>query len=277
MEELPLGPDSMPQPGVPRGVVTKHALTSTVFANTLERPYWIYIPAQLKPDTPAPYMVFQDGDGYQALDGDFRVPVVFDNLIARGEIPPLIGIFIQPGMIAPTTPGGKPEHNRSFEYDLITDQYVRFLAQDLLPAVAKLNPLSDKANDHAIAGCSSGGICAFTAAWFRPDLFSKVMSHVGSFADMRGGHDFPSLVRKNLPAKPIRVFLQGSSNDLDWEKGHWWLANLTMHAALVFAKYDVKTSWDAGRHSGKNGGAGLPESLRWLWRPSRAAPPVGPA
>jgi enterochelin esterase family protein len=211
-------------------------------------------------------MVFQDGGGYVDENGEVRAPIVFDNLISRGELPPIIGIFINPGALAPKEPGGQPGSNRSVEYDTLSDDYVRFLTEEIIPEVGRSYNLSQAAADHAICGCSSGGICAFTAAWHRPDVFSKVLSHVGSFADIRGGHVYPFLVRKTKPAKPIRVFLQGSSNDLDCEWGNWWLANLQMAAALKFAGYDVATAWDSGNHSLKNGGAILPDSLRWLWR-----------
>jgi enterochelin esterase family protein len=261
-----LGPDSQRQEGVPRGTVTKYSWKSRIFAGT-ERDYWVYVPAQYDASRPAAVMVFQDGGNYVNENGPFRVPVVFDNLIHRKEIPVVVGIFINPGVFPPEKPGAKPVSNRSFEYDTLSDQYARFLIEEILPEVGKQVSLSADPRDRAICGISSGGICAFTVAWERPDQFSKVLSHVGSFVNIRGGHVYPSLIRKTKPPKPIRVFLQGGANDLDNEHGHWPLANQEMAAALKFAGYDYRFEYGVGKHSGVHGGAILPESLRWLWRP----------
>ncbi len=259
-----LGPDSQRQPGVPRGVITKSEWRSTIFPGTL-RDYWVYVPAQYAPDKPACVMVFQDGGYYVNEEGEYRVPVVFDNLIHQGKMPVTIGIFIDPGQFPPVAPGQPPLRNRAFEYDSLGSQYVQFLVEEILPEVGRKYSLTREASARAICGSSSGGICAFTAAWERPDVFSKVLSHVGSFADFRGGHQYPSLVRKT-PPKPIRVFLQAGSNDLDIQAGHWPLLNLEMAAALQFAGYDSRLEYGDGGHDGKHAGAILPESLVWLWR-----------
>jgi enterochelin esterase family protein len=258
-DDYKLGPDSMKQEGVPEGKVTKHSWTSTIFPGTV-RDYWVYVPAQYDAKKPACVMVFQDGNTYQRLNGEFRVPIVFDNLIHKKEMPVTIGIFIEPG-------GSKdrPRNNRSFEYDTLSDQYTRFLEKEILPEVAKDYNLRTDAAGRAICGLSSGGICAFTAAWERPDLFSKVLSHVGSFTNIRGGDVYPGLVRKT-EKKPIRVFLQDGSGDLDNQYGNWPLANQQMAAALKYKKYDYKFEYGDGGHNGKHGGAILPDSLRWLWR-----------
>ncbi len=262
-----LGPDSMVKPGVPQGKVTKMPpWTSKIFEGTV-RDWWIYVPAQYDAAKPASLMVFQDGSGYVNLNGDFRVPTVFDNLIAAKEMPVTIAVFINPGVVPPAegAKGAKPRQNRSFEYDTVSDQYVRFLEKEILPEVEKEYRLSKDAKDRAICGISSGGICAFTAAWERPDLFGKVLSQVGSFTNIRGGDIYPGVIRK-AEHKPIRVFLQDGSHDLDNAFGNWPLANQSMAAALAFAKYDYKFEFGTGHHSGKHGGAILPESLRWLWR-----------
>ena len=259
-----LGPDSQRQPGVPRGTVTQHEWRSTIFPGT-ERAYWIYVPAQYKPDQPADVMVFQDGGGYVSEEGDTRAPVVFDNLIHQGKLPVTIGIFINPGHFPPVAPGKEPISNRSFEYDTLSDQYARFLMEEILPSVGAKYRLTADANGRGICGASSGGICSFTVAWQRPDAFRKVLSHVGSFGDHRGGHVYPTLVRKT-PPKPIRVFLQAGSNDLDIPQGHWPLVNLEMAAALNFAGYDYRLEYGDGEHNTRHGGAILPESLIWLWR-----------
>jgi len=259
-----LGPDSQRHAGVPQGVVTQHAWRSAIFPGT-ERSYWVYVPAQYTGDQPAHVMVFQDGGSYVSEEGQFRVPVVFDNLIQQGKMPVTIGIFINPGVFPAVAEGKDPISNRSFEYDTLSDQYTRFLLEEILPTVGENYRLTDNPDQRAICGCSSGGICSWTVAWERPDAFRKVLSHVGSFANIRGGHVYPTLIR-NTPPKPIRIFLQAGSNDLDVPWGHWPLANLEMAAALNFMEYDYRLDFGDGVHSGEHGGAILPASLVWLWR-----------
>jgi enterochelin esterase family protein len=257
------GPDSMEHPDVPKGKVTKHTWKSEIFPGT-ERDWWLYVPAQYDPKLPACVMVFQDGGSYVNTKGDFRVPIVFDNLIHKKEMPVTIGIFISPGTF-PAEQGQKPRSNRSFEYDTLSKQYAEFLEKEILPEVSKSYNLRKDAAGRAICGISSGGICAFTVAWEMPDLFSKVLSHVGSFTNIRGGDVYPGKIRKT-PKKPIRVFLQAGEKDLDNEHGNWPLANQQMALALKFKGYDYKFEMGREGHNGKHGGAILPESLRWLWR-----------
>ncbi|MDQ3813815.1 MAG: alpha/beta hydrolase-fold protein, partial [Armatimonadota bacterium] len=248
-------------PDVPKGTVTQQPKwKSNVFPGT-ERDWWVYVPAQYKPDSPACVMVFQDGGGVK----DY-VPVVFDNLIAAGDMPITVGIFINPG----TKDGGKS--NRSFEYDTLSDQYARFLLEEILPEVEKTTKLRHDAASRAIAGASSGGICAWTVAWERPNEFGKVLSWIGSFTNIasgktlrEGGHNYPFLIRKT-EKKPIRVFLQDGSNDLDNVHGNWPLANQQMAKALAFAGYDYQFVYGQGFHSAQHGRAILPDTLRWLWR-----------
>ncbi len=264
-EEYQLRSDSKPQEGVPVGEVTKYRWTESKVYPGTERDYWVYVPAQYDSAKPACVMVFQDGGGYVSLKGHSRVPTVFDNLIHQGEMPVTIGIFINPGVVPPTRPGSKGRRNRSFEYDSLGDQYARFLLDEIIPEVGKNYNLVDKAEGRAICGISSGGICAFTAAWERPDAFSKVVSYVGSFTNIRGGHVYQALIRKT-ERKPIRVFLQDGVNDLDNLHGHWPLSNRQMAAALKFAGYDYRFEMGDGGHNGRHGGAILPEMLRWTWR-----------
>lgn len=256
-DDYQLGPDSIERPDVPKGKVTRHSWTSKIFPETT-RDYWVYVPAQYDARVPACVMVFQDGENYANPKGPFRVPTVFDNLIARKEMPVTIGIFINPGRLAKGS-------NRSFEYDTLSDQYARFLEAEILPEVARDHNLRQDAEGRAIGGISSGGICAFTAAWERPDLFSKVLSHVGSFTNIRHGDTYPGIIRKTNPPRKIRVFLQDGSGDLDNEHGNWPLGNQQMAAALKFQKYDHRFVFGDGGHNGKHGGAILPDSLRWLW------------
>ncbi|HYT88699.1 MAG TPA: alpha/beta hydrolase-fold protein [Gemmataceae bacterium] len=269
-DDYQLGPDSMEQAGVPKGEIHEYKnWESSVFKGTL-RDWWIYVPKQYDGKEPACVMVFQDGGGYKNPKGQYRATTVLDNLIHKKELPVIIGIFINPG----TFPGKdkkKGGSNRSFEYDSLTPQYAEFLEKEILPEVSKKFKLRQDAAGRGICGASSGGICSFTVAWERPDLFSKVLSHIGSFTNIRGGDRYPGIIRKS-PNKPIRVFLQDGSNDLDNPAGHWYLSNLQMEAALKFKKYDYKTVWGDGGHTGKHGGAILPDSLRWLWRDTPPAP-----
>jgi enterochelin esterase family protein len=259
------GPDSQKQDGVPEGTVTQHRWeNSKIFPGTV-RDYWVYVPQQYDGTKPACVMVFQDGQWYQNKTGDFRVPIVFDNLIHKGDMPVTIGVFISPGTFPPEKEGAKPRSNRSYEYDSLSDEYARFLLEEILPEVGKTHKLTDDPNGRAICGISSGGICAWTVAWERPDAFRKVLSHVGSFTNIRGGHAYPALIRKTEP-KPIRVFLQEGEGDLDNLFGNWPLANREMAAALKYAGYEHEFVMGEGGHNGKHGGAILPDSLRWLWK-----------
>jgi len=263
------GPDSQRKADVPRGTVTEHVWQSKIFPDTIRR-YCVYVPAQYVAAQPAAVMVFQDGHAYVNETGDFRVPIVFDNLIHQGDMPPTIAVLVDPGHQGnqlPAKPGWNPKPaNRSYEYDTLSDQYARMLIDEILPEVGKTYNLTDDPNLRAICGMSSGGICAWTVAWERPDAFRKVMSHIGSFTNIRGGHDCQAQIRKTEPNKPIRVFLQDGSNDLDNQHGNWWLGNQQMAASLKFAKYDHQFVTGDGGHNGNHGGAIFPDSLRWLWR-----------
>lgn len=260
-----LGPDSQPQPGVPAGREEKFALpTSRIFPGA-EHDCWVYVPAQYDAAKPACVMVFQDGGGYVTRDGQWRVPVVFDNLIAKNEMPVTIGIFINPGVVPAARDGALARYNRSFEYDGLGDRYARFLIEEVLPEVGKKYTLSANPDDRAIGGASSGAICAFTAAWERPDAFRRVFSTIGTYVGLRGGNDYPTLIRKYEP-RPLRVFLQDGLNDLNIYGGDWWVANLAMDRSLKWAGYEVEAIWGDGAHDGKQGSAILPDALRWLWK-----------
>ncbi len=265
-EEYQLGPNSQSYEGIPSGTLTQHTWKSTIYPNTT-RDYYVYVPAQYDASQPAALMVFQDGHTYVKADGDFRVPTVFDNLISQGKMPVTLGLFVNPGHSLDSLPPANPwkATNRSREYDEVSDNYGRFLQEELIPELKKRYNISDDPTMRAIAGISSGGICAFTAAWFYPEHFHKVMSHIGSFTDIRGGHNYPSMIRKQ-EKKELRVFMQDGSQDLNNEHGNWWLANLQMESALQYRRYDYRFVEGTGGHSGNHGGAILPESLAWLWR-----------
>lgn len=259
--------DNLPDPNSPKGELRDMGIFKSKVFDGTSRHWWIYVPKQYDGKTPACVMVFQDGQNYKEF-----VPTTFDNLIARNEMPVTVGIFIEPGKFE----NGKS--NRSFEYDTLSDQYARFLLDEILPEAEKTVKLRHDAAGRAIAGISSGGICAFTVAWERPEAFSKVLSWVGSFTNIasgktgkEGGHNYPALIRKT-PPKPIRIFLQDGENDLDNVHGSWPLANQQMARALSFAKYDYQFVYGEGFHSNKHGRAILPDSLRWLWRETPSAP-----
>ena len=267
-DEFKASPDHEPRAGVPQGIVTKMPpWESKIFAGTT-REWWLYVPAQYKTGQPAAVMVFQDGHDYVGLKGNWRAPIVFDNLLARGEMPVTIGIFINPGHDAAkgAIESAWKSSNRSLEYDSLGDAYARFLLEEILPEVAKTYTLTSDPDQRAICGASSGGICAFTVAWERPDAFHKVLSTIGSFVNLRGGNAYPSLIRKT-EKKPLRVFLEDSSGDLDNRFGNWPLANQQMDAALRYMKYDVRFDFaDGYGHNSQHGGSIFPDALRWLWR-----------
>lgn len=261
-EEYVLGLDSLPQPGVPAGTIIQRQQTSRIYPGVVHD-WWFHVPAQYDPARPACVMVYQDGQCYM---NDCKVPTVMENLIHRGELPVTISIFIAPGCV----PGAPPaptleESQRSIEYDTLSGRYASFLMEEILPEVAREYNLRTDAAGHGIGGISSGGICAFTVAWERPDAFSKVLSHCGSFTDIRGGHLYPSMVRRN-DRKPIRVFLQTGTRDFDRIWGNWELANRTMASALTFKEYDYKLVVGHGAHDPWHGACILPETMKWLWR-----------
>ncbi len=245
---------------VPKGAITKYTFDqSQIFPGT-SRDYWIYVPQQYDPAKPACVHVNQDGV-------QFNAPAVFDQLIASKEMPVTIGIFVTPGRLKATSPNALDRFNRSYEYDAVNDNYVRFLLDELLPHIIrehKLN-LSTHGNDRSIAGSSSGAICAFTAAWERPDAFRRVFSAIGTYVGLRGGDRYPTLIRKTEP-KPLRVFLQDGSADQNIYCGDWWMANQTLERALVYAGYEVNHVWGDGGHSNKHGTEIFADVMRWLWK-----------
>ena len=264
-DDYTLGPESQRQEGVPQGTVTVRRWTTSKIYPGTQREYMVYVPKQYDPAQPAALMVFQDGRSYADEAGQFRATIVMDNLIHKQQIPVMIGLFISPGEIPPARPGGQPRRNRSYEYDSVSDDYARFLLDEMLPELNKEYKLTTDPEQRCICGISSGGICAWSVAWFRPDAFRKVISHVGSFANIRGGHVYPALIRK-AERKPIRVFLQDGSGDLDNLFGSWPIANQEMAAALKYAGYDYRFEFGDGGHNGKHGGVLLPEAMKWVWR-----------
>ncbi|MBI2477360.1 MAG: esterase family protein [Planctomycetia bacterium] len=266
-DQYTLGPDSLPQEGVPKGEVTKYAWNeSKIYPGTV-RNYFVYVPQQYDANKPACVFVCQDRVMYEA-------PTVFDNLIHKGEMPVTIGIFIEPGDVplksdeAPRKrPDGRPapRQNRSVEYDTLSDVYSKFLLEEILPEVSKKYNLTTDPAGRCIGGSSSGGICAFTVCWERPAAFRKCFTTVGSFTNIRGGNAYPDLIR-NSEKKPIRVFQQDGANDIVNQFGSWPEANKALAAALQEKGYDHKFVFGEGVHSAKHGTAIFPDAMRWMWR-----------
>jgi enterochelin esterase family protein len=236
------------------------------------RDVFVHTAAGHDPGRPANLIVFNDGSGYLARKGPVRAGAVLDTLHAKGEIPPTVAVFVDPGRLwrgegGPAADTGPDWSQRRAEYDALTPTYGRFLLEDLLPFVENTQrlTLTDDPAGRLICGISSGGICAFTTAWFHTASFGRVLSHCGSFVNIDGGHNYPFLVR-STPRKAIRVLVQGGENDGRNVYGDWPLANRTMADALAFAGYDCRFEFGTGGHTLRHGGAIFAESIRWLWR-----------
>lgn len=272
-----IGPDSMEQDGVPRGkIVGPHTLPCQVYPGTAHT-YWVYVPAQYDPKSPAALMVWNDGQAFKNEKGDLRAQNVMDNLIHRREIPVMLGVFINPGK-RPDQPEPNPKEwgdrttNRPTEYNTPDDKYARIICDELLPELQKTYNLSKDPEMRGIGGASSGAIAAFMVAWERPSEFRKVVSLIGSFTNLRGGHVYPERVLA-AEKKPIRVMFQDGRNDNRALKGDrydeqrdWFKQNVRLVDALTKKGYDVHYVWGVGSHSPRHGGAILPDMMRWTWR-----------
>ena len=267
-----LGPDSLPQEGVPKGEIRgPFTLPSQAYPGT-QHTYWVYVPVQYDPAVPASLMIFNDGQAFMNPEGDIRAHNVMDNLIYRRELPVMIGVFINPGR-RPDQPEpnasewGDRTTNRPTEYNTVDDKYARVIADELMPVLNKDYNIAKDPERRGIGGASSGGIAAFTVAWERPGEFRKVLTIVGSFVNLRGGNVYPDIVRKSNK-KPIRVFLQDGRNDNrnQDQTRDWFFQNVRLMQALTDKGYDVNYAWGMNRHGQKMGGPILPEMMRWLWR-----------
>ena len=297
--DLPaFGPLSYQQAGVPSGTLSEKIVHTSKIYDGMKSDYWIYVPAQYDQKTAAALMVFQDGAGYLHRDGNNPALNVIDNLIAQKKIPVMIAVFINPGDIegAPGTPTFQQvkkysdewqrtlkDSMRSMLYDTVSDRYSRFLHLEVLAEVAAKYNIRKDAYGRAITGLSSGGICAFNAAWQMPDQFSRVISWIGSFTSIQwkedaavadGGQDYPEKVLHEAH-RNLRVWLQDGSEDLELEKyGSWPLANIRLANALKLKGYDFHFSFGKGTHNSGHGAAEFPEEMVWLWRdydPAKAA------
>ncbi|MDP9172088.1 MAG: alpha/beta hydrolase-fold protein, partial [Acidobacteriota bacterium] len=274
-----LGPDSMPQEGVPKGEIRgPFHIQSNAYPGT-QHTYWIYVPAQYDPAVPAALMVYQDGQAFKDENGDLRAQNVMDNLIYRREIPIMLGVFINPGRTpeqaepSPQTGWGDGTTNRGIEYNTPDDKYARVITEELMPALNKDYNISKDPEMRGIGGSSSGAIAAFAVAWERPNEFRKVLSNVGSFVNLQGGYVYPDRVLAT-DKKPIRVFLCDGRNDnrgigrggVYDEKRDWFFQNVRLMKALTQKGYDVNYAWCINLHGQIYGGAIMPDMMRWLWR-----------
>jgi hypothetical protein len=295
-----LGPDSLPHDGVPHGKITEpKTIQSKIFPGTAHM-YTVYVPAQYDPAKPACLMIFQDGHAYADVNGEYRIPNVFDNLIFRREIPLTIAVFINPGHTTNqpdfSASNWDANSNRPEEYNVLDDRYSQVILQELMPELKQAYNISENPDDRALSGASSGAIAAFTVAWHHPDQFHKVITTIGSFTAIRGGDAYPSLISQS-EKKPIRIFLEDGVNDNRGIGGRggrggrgntnatttvtapasntntvinpgrdWHGQNIRMVEALTAKGYDVNYAWTLGTHSNKHGGAIMPDMLRWLWR-----------
>jgi enterochelin esterase-like enzyme len=260
-------PDSYAKPGVPRGKVSdKQTIVSRIY-DGMKADYWVYASPGVDPNVPAALMVWQDGQGLIGTYSGLRLFTVTENLIDQKLLPPMVHVMIAPG----TSTDGKAM--RSVEYDTVSDRYSRFLMEEVLPEVEKVYKLRPDGYSRAIAGESSGGICAFNVAWLIPDKFSRVHSAVGSFTSIQwrpqekqeGGNVYPFKVRKE-PKRNIRVWMSDGHDDLENEHGSWPMQNIEMANSLKLKEYDFHFRFGGAAHGGAQAGLDLPESLTWLWR-----------
>ncbi|HLT66764.1 MAG TPA: alpha/beta hydrolase-fold protein [Microbacterium sp.] len=253
------GPDSHPHPDVPRGTITEVVLGDSARYPGTSRRVWIHAPSSLDPTIGAPVMVFNDGWWYLDPDASVKAGIVLDNLTHQGTIPPMVSVFVDPGLLA-------PPKNRNREYDAFDDVYAGFLSEEVLRLVAEHWRLTEDPRLRGICGGSSGGNAAFTAAWCRPDLFGRAICFNSSFAQMPGGNPYPRLIHEH-GAPPMRVFLHAAHRDIGWNEptDNWLAENLSVAAALARSGADFRFVLGDGGHSPNHGGTLLPDALRWLW------------
>jgi len=260
-------PDSYPKPGVARGKLSeKQTIVSKIY-DGMKADYWVYASPGVDPHVPAALMVWQDGQGQVGPYSGLRLFTVTENLVDQKLLPPMVHVLIAPGQ------SREGRSMRSIEYDTVSDRYARFLMQEVLPEVEKMYKLRPDGYSRAIAGESSGGICAFNVAWLMPDQFSRVHSAVGSFTSIQwrpqekqeGGNVYPFKVRKE-PKRNIRVWMSDGADDLENEHGSWPMQNIEMANSLKLREYDFHFRFGTAAHGGAQAGLDLPESLTWLWR-----------
>jgi enterochelin esterase family protein len=266
-------PDSLAKPGVPKGKLSeKFTITSQVYGG-MKAEWWVYASPGVDPATPAPLMVWQDGQGLAVGEGgQQRLFTVTENLVAQKLIPPMVHVLIAPGF----SPEGRAM--RAVEYDTVSGRYGEFVMGEVLPLVEKMYKLRQDGYSRGIGGSSSGGICSFNMAWHYPEKFARVHSTIGSYTSIAwraeqkqdGGNLYPFMIRK-MPKRNIRVWLSDGANDLENDHGSWPLQNIQMANSLKRMGYDFHFRFDEAAHNGARFAVDLPESLAWLWRGYDAA------
>ena len=289
--EITIGPDyadapeTKPKDGVPKGKIeefTMDSKDSKIYKGIAkgqkgEVPYQrkvaVYIPDQYRPSTDAPFIVVQDGIGYKDT-----MSRVLDNLIEQKRVPVMIAIFINSG-------GGDAQGSeRGLEYDTVDDTYAKFIEKEVLPKISKDYHVkfTTDPEGRATMGGSSGAACAFTMAWFHPELYRKVLSYSGTYVNQQspedrktphGAWEYHENFIKRSAKKPIRIWLHVSEKDNGWERDeaslhNWVMANQRMAAELKAKGYDYKYVFakNAGHVDGKVTHQTLPEALEWLWK-----------
>ncbi len=262
------GPDSSLRDEVPPGRTLELTWESSRIYPGTRRKVWVHVPSAYTGQHSANLLVMQDGWLYLDPVGEIRAGVVLDNLVHRGELPVTIGVFVDPGVV----PDAEEPKNRNIEYDAFDDRYAEFLLTEIVPLVTREFSISEDPDDWAICGGSSGGNCAFTAAWMRPDRFGRVIGFLSSFVQMPGGNPYPALIPA-MPVKPLRIFLGAGHRDLNWNQpeDNWFAANLRVAAALAEAGYDMRLVVGDGGHNTNHSGVLLPDALRWIWRPGASS------
>jgi enterochelin esterase-like enzyme len=268
-------------PGVPVGKVMPYQLyasTNVYKAQGLKFNYTIYVPAQYQKGKPAAFMLFLDGQHFAgpgtpivSEDYHWNAPILFDNLIASGELPVTIIAFMDPGVPNGMYRRGDNMHPdaelRSMEYDKPSNDFARFLIDEFIPDTVKKNyDIVDDPDGWGIGGHSSGGICSIMVGWFRPDKFRKLHSSSASFPNTNnfgGSVTFPNELNKVTPAKPIRVTMLSGTND----NGGYLAANT--QAAMIFKAKGYHYRFRPGEDHHTPPLAAINEfatAMRWLWR-----------
>jgi iron(III)-enterobactin esterase len=266
-------PEQTVRDDVPKGKIvnfTVDSAESKIFPGrdgAFQRKVAVYIPAQYKAGTPAPFVVSCDQYGL-----NYKLSTILDNMIADKRLPPLVAIMI--------ANGGNP--NRSYEYDTVSGKYAEWVESEVLPRVEKETgvTLTKDPDARMTLGGSSGGICAFTMAWFHPELYHRVLSYSGTFVNLQRGPDAPhggwgyhENFIGNTPAKPIRAWLHVSENDNGAKSAssamrNWVIANQRMAKALKDKNYHYQFVYtkNSGHTDGKVINQTLPQALEYVWR-----------
>jgi enterochelin esterase family protein len=271
-------PEVKVAPETPRGTLTTFAMGSedSKIYPGLRGPYMrnvtVYVPRQYVPGTPAPFIVAQDGRSWTS-----RLQPILDNLIHQGRLPVMVAIMIDNG-------GGDGKGSeRGLEYDTVSGTYAAFVETEVLPRVESLGvKLTRDPEGRATMGGSSGGAAAFSMAWFRPDLYRRVLTYSGTYVNQQspvnpesphGAWEYHEHLIPQSDPKPLRIWMEVGENDngsKSPEAGlhNWVLANQRMAGVLAAQHYAYRFELArAARHVDKRVVLQtLPGALLWLWR-----------